>query len=263
MNDTKHDRIVMARRYARALVFSAVCTAPLAAFAQSPSGEQAKGHKATVELYTSQGCSSCPPADVLLHALAQRKDVIALTFPVDYWDYLGWKDTFAAPRNSERQRAYAKARGDGLIYTPQAVVNGVLHVNGASRTAIEQAIGTSDVRLKALQVPVKLSADRGKLVIEASARTGNNAGDATIWLAAVQRHGEVVIGKGENGGRKLSYTNVVRELIPIGTWSGKAEAVRIDRQSIAPPGTDTYAVLIQQGHAGPILGAAWLDDSGS
>ena len=94
-----------------------------------------------VELFTSQGCSSCPPADVVLNTIAHRKDVIALTLPVDYWDYLGWKDTNASPRFTERQRAYAKSRGDGLIYTPQAVVNGLVHVNGASQHDVEQAIG--------------------------------------------------------------------------------------------------------------------------
>ena len=108
--------------------------------ATSGSSDQAQPIRAVIELFTSQGCSSCPPADALLQKYAADPNVIALSMPVDYWDYLGWKDTFASPRNTERQRAYAKSRGDGAIYTPQAVINGSIHVNGSSRSEIDQAI---------------------------------------------------------------------------------------------------------------------------
>ncbi len=96
--------------------------------------------KAVIELFTSQGCSSCPPADAVLKTLSENPSIIALSLPVDYWNYLGWKDTFASPRNSDRQRNYARARGDGAIYTPQVVVNGLIPVNGASKSEIEHAI---------------------------------------------------------------------------------------------------------------------------
>ena len=105
--------------------------------------------RAVIELFTSQGCSSCPPADVVLQDYAKDPGVIALSFPVDYWDYLGWKDTLASPRNSERQRAYAKVRGDGAIYTPQAVVNGVTHVNGALKADIASAIDATTKKIEA------------------------------------------------------------------------------------------------------------------
>jgi hypothetical protein len=113
--------------------------APLAAATASPSlaqdpvgaGQPAVIPRAVVELYTSQGCSSCPPADALLKKLSADPSIIALSLPVDYWNYLGWKDTFGSSRNSDRQRNYARARGDGAIYTPQAIVNGEVHVNGA------------------------------------------------------------------------------------------------------------------------------------
>lgn len=213
---------------------------------------------AVIELYTSQGCSSCPPADALLQKMAERSDVIALTLPVDYWDYLGWKDTLATARNSERQRAYAKKRGDGMVYTPQVVVNGLSHANGAKIGDIEQAIASTAATFKTTRVPIKVSSDRGKLVIETGQRASGPPVDATIWLATVQRHAEVAVRKGENGGKTLSYVNVVRDLTPVGMWSGKSETVQVDPQSVMRNGAEACAVLIQEGKGGPILGAAWL-----
>ena len=117
------------------LGFLAGATALKADYATTAdSAQQSVPIRAVIELYTSQGCSSCPPADALLQKYAADPGVIALSMPVDYWDYLGWKDTFATPRNTDRQRAYAKARGDGAIYTPQAVVNGTMHANGAQKS---------------------------------------------------------------------------------------------------------------------------------
>ena len=111
--------------------------------------------KAVVELFTSQGCSSCPNADALLGKLANRDDVIALSLPVDYWDYLGWKDTLASPKFSERQRAYARTRGDGAIYTPQAVVNGLVHVNGADEGVIQNTIEKTGKTVATAYVPIR------------------------------------------------------------------------------------------------------------
>jgi hypothetical protein len=214
--------------------------------------------KAVLELFTSQGCSSCPPADSLLQSLTERRDLITLTMPVDYWDYLGWKDTLASPRFTERQRAYAKSRGDGLIYTPQVVVNGAVHVNGASRAEIEKAVDRTSARFQVAQVPVKISTEAGKLIIETGARQDGAPTDATIWLAVVQRRAKVTVRKGENHGKELIYANVVRELTPIGMWSGKAETIRLDRQAVMRPETEACAVLVQNGTSGPIIGAAWL-----
>jgi len=242
------------------ILASALAVLPLAlARAQNGTDGNPPEIKAVVELYTSQGCSSCPAADALLHKLSERNDVIALTEPVDYWDYLGWKDTLASPRYSDRQRAYARHRGDGLIYTPQVVVNGRAHANGAKLLEIEQAIEKTNAKLKSVRVPVKVSTDGSQLVIETGARDeGLEPVDATIWLAVVQKSAEVAVRKGENSGKKLVYANVVRNLIPVGMWNGKAETIRLDRQSIMSPGADAYAVMIQKGTAGPILGAAWL-----
>jgi len=215
---------------------------------------------AVVELFTSQGCSSCPAADALLAQLAGRGEVVALSLSVDYWDYLGWRDTLANSKFTERQRAYAKARGDGAIYTPQIVVNGLAHVNGSDEGQILQAIDKTSSAVAAQRVPVRLSEDKGKLIVEAGAApAGTAVKDATLWLAVMSPKVEVSIGRGENQGRKVTYTNVVRELIPIGSWSGKPLTVELQRQAILRPGADRCAVLLQQGHAGPIVGAALMN----
>ena len=123
--------------------------------------------KNVLELFTSQGCDTCPPADQVLAEFAERPDVIAITLPVDIWDYLGWKDTLATDKNSERQKAYAKARGDGAIYTPQVVVNGMIGVNGSDPAAIEEAIKTTDEALKGGRVPIRFWHERNSIKIEA------------------------------------------------------------------------------------------------
>jgi hypothetical protein len=213
--------------------------------------------KAVVELFTSQGCSSCPAADELLGRLAKRDDVIALSFSVDLWDYLGWHDTLANQKYTERMRDYAVARGDGAIYTPQAVVNGLVHVNGADESKITRMIEKTGRTVAPMLVPIRLSTEDGKLVIEAGASPGSTQPkDATLWLAVISKSVEVEIRRGENQGRTITYNNVVRELMPIGMWNGKAMTVRLPRDSFMRPGTERCAVLLQQGKAGPIVGAA-------
>ena len=215
--------------------------------------------KAVVELFTSQGCSSCPAADAILGQLAQRDDVIAISLSVDYWDYLGWKDTLAQAKFSERQKAYAKVLGDGMLYTPQAVVNGVAHVNGSDEGKITNAIDKAAKNAGSTQVPVRLSAVDGKLVVDIGAAThGTTAKDATVWLAVMAQSVDVPITRGENKGKTVTYFNVVKELIPIGMWNGKAMTVQLERHSIMHAGAERCAVLVQQGRAGPIVGAALL-----
>ena len=216
--------------------------------------------RAVVELFTSQGCSSCPPADELFQTLAADPKVIALSFPVDYWDYLGWKDTLASPRNSERQRAYAKARGDGAIYTPQAVVNGKTHVNGALIADITSAIEQTNKEMLASRVPLWFWQEANTLNIATGATPtvlGKPVKEATIWLGVVQTRASVEVKKGENAGKTLVYTNVVRELTPIGLWKGQAMKIQIPRAAVMLPETQKSVVLIQEGKAGPIIAAAW------
>jgi hypothetical protein len=214
--------------------------------------------RAVVELFTSQGCSSCPPADVVLQAYAKDPGVIALSFPVDYWDYLGWKDTLASPRNSERQRAYAKARGDGAIYTPQVVVNGVTHVNGALKADIASAIEATTKKIEADRPQLWFWQERNTLNIAVgAAAAGHIVKDSTVWLGIVQSSAAIDIKRGENTGKSLVYTNVVRELTPIGLWKGQAMQVQIPRAAVMTPETQKSVVLIQEGKAGPIIAAAW------
>ncbi len=212
-----------------------------------------------VELFTSQGCSSCPPADALLTRYAARADVVALTLAVDYWDYLGWKDTLGSPKNSKRQREYANSRGDGMVYTPQIVVDGRVHANGAKAAEIETALGKTSADLSGSYVPVEIRTDHASLTIEASGAPGGAAAkECTLWLAMVQRRATVPVRSGENKGQTLTYTHVVRDLMPLGSWSGKPLTVRLDTRTLAQNGVDSYVALLQSGTIGPIMGASQL-----
>jgi hypothetical protein len=251
------------RNSATLCLLAALALAGTAAMAGEPrSDEAANGQvpiRGVVELFTSQGCSSCPPADELFKAYTGRPDVIALSLPVDYWDYLGWKDTLASPKFTDRQRAYAKARGDGAIYTPQVIVDGVRHVVGSEKAEIDKAIEQAWPRFTSLQVPVKSSVQGGTVLIETGgAPDGKPMKEATVWLAVVQKKADVVVQRGENKGKTLTYTNVVREIAPVGLWQGKPLMLKLSRAAIVPADAEGCAVLIQQGDGGPIIGAAWL-----
>lgn len=214
---------------------------------------------AVIELFTSQGCSACPPADRLLESYANRRDVMALSLPVDYWDYLGWEDTLASTKNSERQRAYAKSRGDGAVYTPQAVVNGAGHAVGSDPAQIERQIAKTAMAFAEKRVPMRFWRTSSMIIVEVASKAENAVSDqATIWLAPVEDFVEVEIQRGENRGKKLKYYNVVHELTPIGTWTGKPMRIQIAAQPFIRPGNMRYAVLMQEGTTGPIIGAAWL-----
>jgi hypothetical protein len=240
-----------------AVVLSSIETTPISA--QGATQKIETQPKAVLELYTSQGCSSCPAADALLKTYIARSDVIALSLPVDYWDYLGWKDTLANARFTERQRAYAKMRGDGRIYTPQIVVNGIAHVNGAHAGEIDSAIIKTDRKLAGERVPVRLSVGDGKLTIETGAvAEGDKPRDGTIWLAVIQREARVAVRAGENRGSTLTYYNVVRDLKPIGTWNGRPTVIKVEHKAVMRPETDSCAVLLQASQTGPIIGAALL-----
>lgn len=244
--------------------FREVCLAVLAIFAWSNplsaqevsvSKQTNKPVRAVVELFTSQGCSSCPPADALLKTLANDPTIIALSLPVDYWNYLGWKDTFGSARNSERQRNYARARGDGAIYTPQAVVNGLVPVNGASKAAIDEAIDQTS-KTGPSQIPVRFWQERNTLNFAlGQEEAGHAPREATIWLGVVQMSGSVDIKSGENSGKKLTYTNVVRELTPVGIWKGQPMQVQLPRAEMMQANVQKVVLLLQEGRSGPIIGA--------
>jgi hypothetical protein len=210
-----------------------------------------------VELFTSQGCSACPPADALLARFADTPGVVALSFSVDYWDYLGWRDTLASPANSERQRAYARSRGDGKVYTPQVVVDGLAHVNGANEAAIEMAMRNATKELQDVKVPVSMRADGDTLIVDvgaASEKSDRRAG--TVWLAIAKDVETVEVKRGENRGRELSYHHPVRELSPIGLWHGDPITLRLPLKDLKTIGGDCLFALLQVENNGPILGAA-------
>lgn len=218
--------------------------------------------KAVLELFTSQGCSSCPPADAFLGTLQNREDVIALSLPVDYWDYLGWKDTLARPENTKRQRRYATTNGYGSVYTPQIVVNGVSHAVGSRPHEVENAIKLARKLLSARSVPMHVYMDKNDIVIEAGASQNSlKTKSATIWLAHVSSKETVNIGRGENNGRSITYYNVVRDMKKVGVWTGKATRISVSDHNFMPKGLeglDTCVVLLQEGTDGAIIGAARL-----
>jgi hypothetical protein len=212
---------------------------------------------AVIELFTSQGCSSCPPADALLGRLVDKPGVVALSYSVDYWDYLGWRDTLGSPANSERQRNYARARGDGRVYTPQVVVDGLTHVNGASEAAIEMAMRNAAKRLQDVKVPVSMRADGDTLIVDVGAAPeGSDRRAGTVWLAIAKRVETVKVARGENRGRDLSYHHPVRELSPIGMWHGEPMTIRLPLKDLKTMGGDCLFALLQVEESGPMLGAA-------
>ena len=167
-----------------------------------------------IELFTSQGCSSCPPADKLFAELAHDPDLITLSLPVDYWDRLGWKDTLAKHVFTERQNAYSGTRGDGQVYTPQAVINGATHAVGSDRAAIDDAVmQTAGI----LTVPVSAENAGDNIVVSIGAAASGGATDAMITLLPFFASRDVAIGRGENAREKVSYTNVVRDIVLAGS----------------------------------------------
>jgi hypothetical protein len=249
------------RRAARLLIaLSALLPAlPVAAGEMVPGLIYSRPVKAVVELFTSQGCSSCPPADAILKSLAEEKGVLALSLPVDYWDFLGWKDTLANPKNTERQRSYAKVLGIGSVYTPQAVINGVTQVVGSRRGDVEAAIAAESKRLEAARVPVRFWRQGDIFAIELGAATlGSGPRRATVWLGVVQKLATVAVKRGENAGTTLTYANVVRELVPVGIWEGTPKALQLSSASVIRPESEDAFVIIQQDGQGPVIGAAWL-----
>ena len=240
--------------YLAAFVCAAVVAAP-AARAGEP--------RAVIELFTSQGCSSCPPADKLLGEFAHDPSLVTLSLPVDYWDYLGWKDTLALHGHSNRQRAYSLARGDRDVYTPQAVINGVVHVLGSDKAAIEKAIAQTRENPKTLALPVKMNVADGKVTVYVPAAEGAQD-SAEVWLCPVTASAPVTIGRGENTGRTLTYSNVVRGWVKLGVWTGQAATFSISLSDVFDTGyplgeIDRLAVIVQSGVAakpGVILGAA-------
>jgi hypothetical protein len=218
--------------------------------------------RAVVELFTSQGCSSCPPADKVLGELAKDPSVIALSLPIDYWDYLGWKDTLADSRFSARQKAYSRMRGDREVYTPQAVVNGSAHVIGSDLAGIESAIGVTTRADGVMSVPVTMTQAGESLTVSVAASSAKNtaATHGEVWLCTISKAVPISIGRGENSGREITYHNVVRNLLKVGDWNGNSGSWTVPLDSAVRDGADGAVVYVQDGSRdkpGPMLGAAY------
>jgi hypothetical protein len=234
---------------------SVLCSAWLTALPGTAAGGAEV--RAVVELFTSQGCSSCPPADKLLGEIAKDPSVVAMTLPVDYWDYLGWKDTLANSRYSARQRAYARKRGDREVATPQVVVNGIVAVIGSDKAAIERAI--AQTRSKAMIAPVSVAAADDMLTVKVGAVESDQA-KGEVWLCAISKAVPVNIGRGENNGRSITYHNVSRRWLKIGEWNGRAESWTIPLTDLKADGIDAAAAVVQSGTSespGIMLGAGF------
>jgi hypothetical protein len=203
-----------------------------------------------VELFTSQGCSSCPPADRILGELASEENVIALALHVDYWDYLGWKDEFASPDNTKRQRAYARAKGERTIYTPQMVVGGMDHVVGSRGMKVAKIIQKHSER----KMPVSIRLRRNGDAVSIQATGSGDLPNMVVYLATYSPKETVNVRRGENAGRTLTYHNVVRRMAPIGSWNGQGTF----NASANVSGNAPVVVLMQAGNGGPIMGASRL-----
>jgi hypothetical protein len=221
-----------------ALVVVAVCSTSAATSVLA-------GPRAIVELFTSQGCSSCPAADKLLGELMRDPSLVAISLPMDVWDYLGWKDTLADPRNTARWQGYAKSRGDRERYTPQVVVNGAVHALGSDRAAIEKAIEKSRHLEHVMSVPVTASRSGDRLTI--ALPDGAPAAGATVSVWGLAKAITVMITRGENKGRTVTYHNVVRRFIDLGAWNAGTHRWTVPVRDIAGDGVDTAAVLVQTG----------------
>ena len=277
--------------------FTAV--AALALLALAGANAQAGGPRpVVVELYTSQSCSSCPPADALLSKLADRRDVIALSLPITYWDMFGWKDTLASDANTRRQKAYAATMGRGGIYTPQIIIDGTRDVVGSRSEEVEDAIDlaedirdtaydvlelqedVADIELPAgltsvravtgnrlpkgwsVSVDLKPAGQRLNVAISgAPVTTGRKKLDATIWVLRVRSSATVRVTGGENKGRTLTYRNVVNDIADVGRWRGKAMNFKLPPIDAKTPAHDSLAVIVQQGGYGRVLGAAYLNQA--
>jgi len=204
---------------------------------------------AVVELFTSEGCSSCPPAEAYAAELAQRTDVLALTFHVTYWDDLGWRDRFGLPEATQRQSAYSQALRLSSVFTPQTVIDGRLSFVGSDRHAIGRELSVSRNG-----PPLVLTLNDGAVTIGLRAFHGAS-GD--VSLIAFLHSAVTSIGRGENSGRTINEVNIVRSIRTLGRWQGQDSEYRVPIDSLPHDATDV-AVLVQSQNQGSIIGAATL-----
>ena len=233
--------------------FILIFALPISLIGISQAGEIKSSPIAILELFTSQGCASCPAADKLLNELGQRKDIIALAYHVDYWDFIGWKDSFASKENSNLQRNYARAQKANHIYTPQLIINGIKDVVGSDSDKINQALSNAK-----LSIPIKLKYMDD--YIEISIPNDEKFSEAMIWLVSLNSSKEVEITRGENSGKIFTYTNIVNHRRALGMWNPKLGAhIKLPMLETLTADNDGFAIILQQdinGLPGRILGAS-------
>lgn len=219
----------------------------------------AKGAPVLLELFTSQGCSSCPPADALAAKLASNPNLVVIARPVTYWDRLGWKDTLAREENTALQQDYARRglSGRNGVYTPQLVVNGAYGVVGSQAGDVAAGVERFGAKGDA-RIGVTAAAGGGYAAALSGTGTGAGKGAAELVLIAVTRRVDVGIGRGENGGRRVSYTNVLRSERKLADWQGGAASIAIAPGQLKVAGADRYALVLRQPDGGKVLAARWL-----
>lgn len=223
--------------------------------------EASERPRAVLELFTSQGCSSCPPADRNLSRIADEPGIIALTLPVDYWDYLGWRDTLARPTHTKRQKAYSYVRGDRQVYTPQVIINGAAHAIGSDWAAVERGMTQTGSQSGVLTVPVTVTISGETMSISIPAQENglvSAENPATVTLFGVASHEPVEITRGENRGQTVTYRNVVRSNYAVGEWTGGARTFVVNIRERIMTGCQRAVVLVQAGsyrRPGPVVGA--------
>ena len=251
--------------YAIAYRVMFICAAALALHGNASHAAELREPSGVVELFTSQGCSSCPPADRVLSELAKSDDVLALAWHVDYWDYLGWKDTFGSSLATQRQRAYAQSLGKRSVYTPQAIINGRSDVVGSRGNSVQQMLEEYTDGPNGITVPIQAEIADGMLKIRVDKTTASKG--ATLWMVYYDDSREVAIRRGENSGRTIRYHNIVRDIEMIGMIRDNSLQTEFALEDISGRGHDSCALILQQksprGTPGPIIGAAFLRDLGS
>ena len=234
----------LTRRHALTLGAAALFTKP---------GIAGPARPVVVELFTSQGCSSCPPADAFLETLTGRPGVVAISYHVDYWDYLGWRDTLGSAEYSQRQYDYAKSRGDSDVYTPQLIINGVQHFVGSQTSKV--STGITEARANgAPWIDIAMSDNKTDIMIDIAAGAPMNK--ATLWLMAYSPSISTEIKKGENAGKTIAYHNVVRKMVPAGMWHGEPSKIVLPRESVIPEDCKGWVALLQEGKVGRVMGVA-------
>ncbi len=218
--------------------------------------------KGVVEVFTSQGCSSCPAADRFVTSISRDKDILALAWHVDYWDYLGWKDTFARPDHTDRQKRYSKSLEENQVYTPQAIINGRSHTVGSRAGVIRAALKKFNAQKKGLTV--KINASIKDDVLDIRIENSEGIGKATLWMVYFTDQKKVKVERGENRGKNLIYSNIVKDIELVGMMEPDGLKMMLPLKELSRKGHDSCALLLQQTSKydtpGPIIGAVVIRD---